>query len=96
MEAPEKIYLTRNFLNSTALNTTNDYHRKFMDGWYMSKEKDADVEYIRTDYAEKVFLRTVNAWLAEIHRVCDITDENGYQIGLEKLQTSLKKYMKGE
>lgn len=48
-ETPEKIYLIRNFPSSTALNTTNDNHRKFLDEWYMSREKDADVEYIRAD-----------------------------------------------
>ena len=49
MEAPKKIYLIRNFPSSTSLNTTNDHHRKFLHEWYMSREKDADVEYTRTD-----------------------------------------------
>ena len=48
-EAPEKIYLIRNFSNPTSLNTTNDYHGKFLNEWYKSREKDADVEYTRTD-----------------------------------------------
>ena len=48
-EAPEKIYLIRNFPSSTSLNTTNDYHGKYLHEWYKSREKDVDVEYIRTD-----------------------------------------------
>ncbi len=55
-EAPEKIYLIRNFSSSTALNTTNDYHGKYLYEWYKSREKDADVEYTRTDvFIEKVY-----------------------------------------
>ena len=53
MEAPEKIYLIRNFSNSTSLNTTNDYRGKYLQEWYKSREKDADVEYIRTDIVIK-------------------------------------------
>lgn len=49
MEAPEKIYLIRNFSSATSLNTTNDHHGKFLHEWYMSREKDIDVEYTRTD-----------------------------------------------
>ena len=48
-EAPEKIYLIRNFSNPTSLNTTNDHHGKFLNEWYKSREKDADIEYVRTD-----------------------------------------------
>ena len=61
MEAPEKIYLIRNFPNSTALNTTNDHHGKFRNEWYKSREKDADVEYTRTD----AFIEKVCKWLKE-------------------------------
>lgn len=48
-EAPERIYLIKNFPSSTALNTTNDNHGKFLNEWYKSREKDADIEYTRTD-----------------------------------------------
>lgn len=82
MKAPEKLYVD----NEDRLTDSILYG-------FTEKRKEDDIEYIRTDYAEKVFLRTVNAWLAEIHRICDITDENGYRIGLEKLQASFKKYM---
>ena len=43
-EAPEKIYLIRNFSSSTSLNTTNDNHGKFLNEWYKSREKDAFIE----------------------------------------------------
>ena len=59
MEAPEKIYLIRNFSNSTSLNTTNDYRGKYLQEWYKSREKDADVEYIRTD----VVIKKALEWL---------------------------------
>lgn len=58
-------------------------------------DKDS-VRYTRTDYAEKEFLIKVKSFLSEIHRVCDITDENGYRIGLRELQARFEKYMKGE
>ena len=69
MEAPEKIYLIRNFSSSTALNTTNDHHGKFLNEWYKSREKDADVEYIRKDaFIEKAceWLNSVNLYFYEI------------------------------
>ena len=53
MEAPDKIYLIRNIPSYTSLNTTNDCHEKYLQEWYKSREKDADVEYIRAD----VFIR---------------------------------------
>ena len=54
-EAPEKIYLIRNFPSSTSLNTTNDYHGKYLHEWYKSREKDVDVEYVRKDaFIERV------------------------------------------
>ena len=62
MEAPEKIYLIRNFTTSTSLNTTNDYRGKYLQEWYKSREKDADVEYIRTD--------------AFIEKVCEFIEQN--------------------
>lgn len=82
MEAPEKIYIHPNIGG-----------REFLVPWLQRAANNESVEYLRTDYAEKVFLRKANAWLAEIHRVCDITDENGYRVGLEKLQANFKKYM---
>ena len=60
-EAPEKIYLIRNFSNPTSLNTTNDYHGKFLNEWYKSREKDADVEYTRTD----AFIEKACEWLED-------------------------------
>lgn len=48
-EAPEKIYLIRNISTSTSLNTTNDCHEKYLHEWYKGREKDADIEYTRTD-----------------------------------------------
>ena len=59
MEAPEKIYLIRNFTTSTSLNTTNDNSGKYLQEWYKSREKDADVEYIRTD----AFIEKAVDWL---------------------------------
>lgn len=65
MEAPDKIYLIRNFSSSTALNTTNDNHGKFLNEWYKSREKDADVEYTRTDaLIEKAIKYIANHFLA--------------------------------
>lgn len=55
MDAPEKIYLIRNISTSTSLNTTNDCHGKYLQEWYKSREKDADVEYVRKDaFIERV------------------------------------------
>ena len=57
-EAPEKIYLIRNFPSSTSLNTTNDYHGKYLHEWYKSREKDVDVEYVRNDaFIEKACVK---------------------------------------
>ena len=56
MEAPEKIYLIRNFTTSTSLNTANDHRGKYLQEWYKSREKYADVEYTRTDaFIDKAF-----------------------------------------
>ena len=49
-------------------------------------------EYVRKD----VFIKKAKLWLAEIHRVCDITDEHGYSIELRGLQARFENYMKGE
>ena len=62
MEAPEKIYLIRNFTTPTSLNTTNDYRGKYLQEWYKSREKDVDVEYIRTD--------------AFIEKACEFIEQN--------------------
>jgi len=65
MEAPNKIYLIRNFSSSTALNTTNDCHEKYLHEWYKSREKDADVEYTRADaLIEKAVKYIANHFLA--------------------------------
>ena len=48
-EAPDKIYLIRNIPAPTSLNTTNDCREKYLQEWYQGREKDADVEYIKTD-----------------------------------------------
>lgn len=80
MEAPKKIYLTQLMLFATPTISSSDN----------------DVEYIRTDYAEKVFIIKAERFLQEIHRVCDITDENGYRIELRELKARFEKYMKGE
>ena len=48
------------------------------------------------EQAEEDTIRTVKTWLSEIHRVCDITDENGYRIELRNLIASLEKTLEGE
>lgn len=48
------------------------------------------------EQAEKETIRTVKTWLSEIHRVCDITDENGYRVELRNLVASLEKTMEEE
>lgn len=78
MEAPKKIYLTQLMLFATPTISSSDN----------------DVEYIRTDYAEKVFIIKAERFLSEIHRVCDITDENGYRIELRELKARFENYMK--
>ena len=65
MEAPEKIYLIRNISTSTSLNTTNDCHEKYLQEWYKGREKDTDIEYIRTDaFIEKAIKYVANRFLA--------------------------------
>lgn len=46
--------------------------------------------------AEKDMIHIVKTWLSEIHRVCDITDENGYRIELRNLIASFKKTLEEE
>lgn len=82
MEAPDKIYLIRNFSSSTALNTTNDCHEKYLHEWYKSREKDADVEYTRTDaLIEKAIKYIANHFLSP---------------GMDNEVNDFVNYMKGE
>ena len=63
------------------------------DGWFEGKpNSNIFVEYVHTD----AFIKKAKLWLAEIHRVCDITDEHGYRIELRGLQARFENYMKGE
>ena len=63
------------------------------DFWYRTKNENS-IEYVRTDYAEKEFLIKAKRFLSEIHRVCDITDENGYRIELRDLQARFENFYK--
>lgn len=71
-EAPEKIYLIRNISTPTSLNTTNDCHEKYLQEWYKSKEKDTDVEYIRTD----VFIKKVIKYLYDNNKGFILTEKD--------------------
>lgn len=87
MEAPEKIYLIRNIPTSTALNTTNDCHEKYLQEWYKCREKDADVEYIRAD--------------AFIEKACDYLMDYEFNdsptiADRRKRVDEFRNYMKGE
>lgn len=86
METPKKIYLIRNFPRSTALNTTNDYHGKFLYEWYKSREKDADVEYTRTD----TFIDEAWSWIED--NILSPNQQDNSRLYFEQF----KKYMKGE
>ncbi len=78
-EAPEKIYIQPNA----------------RDGWFVTNNLNASlIEYTRTDYAEKEFIIKAKSFLSEIHRVCDITDENGYRIELRDLQARFENFYK--
>lgn len=46
--------------------------------------------------AEKDIKMEVKRWLTEIHRVCDITDENGYRIELRDLVASFEREIEEE
>ena len=83
-EAPDKLYLIRNFATPTSLNTTNDCHDKYLPEWYDGKEKDADVEYIRTD----VFIEKANEWI-------DYNNRNG-GCNFDGWEQDFKNYIKGE
>lgn len=61
--------------------------------WHCRSYKD-DIEYTRTEHAEKEFLIKAKRFLSEIHRVCDITDENGYRIELRDLQARFENFYK--
>jgi hypothetical protein len=83
MEAPDKIYLIRNLSTSTSLNTTNDCHYKYLQEWYKGREKDTDIEYIRTD----VFIEKAVEWLEPV-----LTNYAGYYVGNDIL-SDFKNYM---
>ena len=71
--------------------------RKYYGNLYYSQmrlERDGFIKGY--EQAEKDTLRKVEKWLAEIHRVCDITDENGYRIELRDLTALLEKAMEEE
>ena len=92
-EAPEKIYLIRNISTLTSLNSTNDCHEKYLQEWYKGREKDADVEYTRTD----VFIDKACEWL----NTCFIGHDEYGVISTqfdteEEMFDDFKKYMKGE
>jgi len=65
---------------------------KTLDISYAPQNMEA-VEYTRTDYVKKRFITDAKTFLSEIHRVCDITDENGYRIELRDLQARFEKYI---
>ena len=100
MEAPEKIYLIRNFPRTTSLNTTDDYHGKYLQEWYTSREKDADIEYIRTD----AFIEKTCKWIETnmddyIHVEYDTMTgkpTNEAHIAHKKVVEDFKNYIKGE
>ena len=89
MEAPEKIYLIRNFTTSTSLNTTNDSHEKYLHEWYKSREKDVDVEYIRTD----VVVEKVCEFIKERFSFEDSWHVEDETTILDKVVEDFKKYM---
>lgn len=63
-EAPEKIYLQEN--------TTTDCYGEFWPEWFEARNKDADVEYIRTD----VFIEKAYNWLKNYAFVDDNKNVN--------------------
>jgi hypothetical protein len=46
------------------------------------------------EWKEKCMMADIRAWLREICRVCDITDENGYSIDEHSLFASFEKTLK--
>ena len=92
-EAPEKIYLIRNISTSTSLNTANDCHEKYLQEWYKGREKDADVEYIRTD----AFIEKALIWLNASFITHDEYGVISYSFDTEEeMFEDFKSYMKGE
>lgn len=59
--------------------------RQIRNGWCMGYEQ-----------AEKDLILRTKRWIAEIHRICDITDEHGYSIELRDLVASFEKTIKDE
>lgn len=91
MEAPEKIYLIRNIPSSTALNTTNDCREKYLQEWYKGREKDADIEYVRTDaFIEKACKLLVDCIEDFMARRMEIWDEECKKQTLDNLRKALK------
>ena len=78
-EAPKEVYLLPDERNPDGLSIC----------WYEAPYRTGAIEYTRTD----VFISKAAKWLSEIHRVCDITDENGYRIELRELIARFGKYM---
>lgn len=89
--APEKIYVqlpSRNWIGRTWNETL------IKEGDNPNWKNATNIEYTRTDYSEKEFLIKAKMFLSEIHRVCDITDENGYRIELRDLQARFENFYK--
>ena len=86
MEAPEKIYLIRNFPTSTSLNTINDNHLKFRQEWYKSREKAADIEYARTD----AFIEKAWDWIED--NILSVNQQDKSHLYFKQFVN----YMKGE
>jgi len=94
-EAPEKIYLIRNILTSTSLNTTNDCHEKYLQEWYKGREKDTDIEYTRTD----VFIEKFENWVYDKFRWFAEEFNEGIMAEFNDIDTAIedfKKYIEGE
>ena len=82
---PETIYLIRNISTSTSLNTTNDCHEQYLQEWYKSREKDADIEYTRT----QAFIEKAWEWVED--NVLSINQQDKSRLYYEQF----KNYMKG-
>ena len=94
MEAPEKIYLIRNISTPTSLNTTNDCREKYLQEWYKGREKDADIEYTRTD----AFIEKACEFIKDHHHEFSFWNTEEYELGFstQKFINDFKEYMKGE
>ena len=64
--------------------------------WQQSRKYERIIYKNGYEQAEKDFIHMVKTWLSEIHRVCDITDENGYRIELRNLIASFEKTLEEE